>query len=277
MVDDADYRFDDVVDVGEVAFHVAVVVQVDRVAVQDGAGEGEQRHVGPAPGAVHGEEAQAGGRDAEQVRVAVRHQLVGALGGGVQADRMVGGAGLGERNVAVEAVHRTGRGVHQVAHRGLAARFEHAQEAVHVVRRVGERVAERVADAGLRGQVADHVEAVLGAKGAHGLRVCQVEAPEAQSRLGGEGFRTACFAADDPELTQSVQFQLDIVVAVEVVDPEHAVPRLDQAARQVEADETGYSGNENLHESYYGRSGASGQPDNRRFISGRTRVGRPST
>ena len=59
---------------------LAVVVEVDRVAVEDGAGEGEQRHVGAAPGAVHGEEAQAGRRDAEQVRVAVRHQLVGALG-----------------------------------------------------------------------------------------------------------------------------------------------------------------------------------------------------
>ena len=68
-----------------------------------------------------------------RVRVAVRHQLVGALGGGVQADRMVGGAGFGERNVTVEAVHRAGRRVDQVAHRGLPHCFEHTQEAVHVV------------------------------------------------------------------------------------------------------------------------------------------------
>ena len=108
MVDHADYRFGDIVDVGKVAFHVAVVVEVDGVSVEDGAGEGEQGHVGPAPGAVDGKEAEAGRRDAEQVRVAVRHQFVGALGGGVQADRVVGGAGFGERYVAVEAVHRAG-------------------------------------------------------------------------------------------------------------------------------------------------------------------------
>ena len=45
------------------------------------------------------------------MRVAVRHQLVGALGRGIEADRMVGGAGLAEGDVAVEAVDRTGRSI----------------------------------------------------------------------------------------------------------------------------------------------------------------------
>ena len=49
VVDHAEHGFDDVVDIGEVAFHVAVVVEVDGVAVEDGAGEGEQRHVGAGP------------------------------------------------------------------------------------------------------------------------------------------------------------------------------------------------------------------------------------
>ena len=202
---------------------------------------------GPARGAVDGEEAQAGRWDAEQVRVAVRHQFVGALGGGVQADRMVGGAGFGERNVAVEAVHGTGRGVDQVANRRLADRFEHAQETVHVVRGVGERIAERVADAGLRGEVAHRVEALFCTQGADRRGLGKVEALEAQSRLGGDRFGTARFATDDPEFAQAVQLQLDVVVAVEVVDPEHTVSEVDQAARQMEADETGYASDENLH------------------------------
>ena len=94
---------------------------------------------------------------------------------------MVGGAGFGERHVAVEAVHRAGRGVDQVAHRGLPHCFEHAQEAVHVVRRVGERIAERVADAGLRGEVAYDVEAFFRTQGPDCLGVGDVETPEAQS------------------------------------------------------------------------------------------------
>src|SRR3546814_2200230 len=80
---------DDVVDVGEVAGVVAVVEHVDRLAGQDLAREQEQRHVRPAPGPVDGEEAQAGGRQVEQVAVGVRHQFVGLLGGRVHAHRVV--------------------------------------------------------------------------------------------------------------------------------------------------------------------------------------------
>jgi hypothetical protein len=65
---------------------------------EDGLGEQEQRHVRPAPGAVDGEEAQAGGRQAVEVAVGVRHQLVGLLGGGVEADRVVDAVVLGERH-----------------------------------------------------------------------------------------------------------------------------------------------------------------------------------
>ena len=53
---------DDVVDVGEVALHLAVVEDIDRPAFEDRAGEQEGGHVGPAPGSVNGEETKAGGR-----------------------------------------------------------------------------------------------------------------------------------------------------------------------------------------------------------------------
>ena len=68
-----------------------------------------------------------------------------------------------------------------MAHRGLTHRFEHAQEAVHVVRRVGERIAQRVADAGLRREVAYDVEAFFRTQGPDCLGVGDVETPEAQS------------------------------------------------------------------------------------------------
>ena len=118
-----------------------------------------------------------------------------------------------------------------MAYRSLPHCFEHAQEAVHVVRGVGERVAERVADAGLGGEVAHRVEAFFRTERADRLGLGKVEALEAQSRLGGDRFGTARFATDDPEFAQAVQLQLDIVVAVEVVDPAHTVSEVDQAAR----------------------------------------------
>ena len=57
---DAHDALDDVVDVGEVALHPPVVEDLDRLACEDASRENEERHVRPAPGAVDGEEAQAG-------------------------------------------------------------------------------------------------------------------------------------------------------------------------------------------------------------------------
>lgn len=54
---------DDVVDVGEVAAAVAHVEDLDGVAAAQLLGEAEVGHVGPAHGAVHREEAQAGRRN----------------------------------------------------------------------------------------------------------------------------------------------------------------------------------------------------------------------
>ena len=62
-VHDAPYALDDVVDVGEVAAAVAHVEDLDGVAAAQLFGEAEVGHVGPAHGAVHGKEAQAGRRD----------------------------------------------------------------------------------------------------------------------------------------------------------------------------------------------------------------------
>jgi hypothetical protein len=87
-VQSADDAFDDIVDVGEVALHVAVVEDVDRPAFEDRLGEQEQRHVGPAPRAVDGEEEQARARDAEQVTVGVREEFVRLFAGRVQTHRV---------------------------------------------------------------------------------------------------------------------------------------------------------------------------------------------
>ena len=91
-----------------------------------------------------------------------------------------------------------------MADRGLPDGFEHAQEAVHVVGGVRERVAERVADAGLRGQVAHGVEALFRTEGADGLGIGQVETAEAQPGLGGDRFGAARLVALDAEFAQAV-------------------------------------------------------------------------
>jgi hypothetical protein len=73
----------DIVDIGKVAPHLPAVEHLDRLACEDRTGEKECRHVGPAPGSIDGEEAQARARDAVKMRIGMAEQFVGALGGGI--------------------------------------------------------------------------------------------------------------------------------------------------------------------------------------------------
>ena len=119
----ADHPLDDVVDIGEVAAVPALVEEPDRPALGDGAGEEHRRHVGPAPGAVDGEEAQAGAaaagrggcRHAPSARWPAWWRRRTAAGG-----RPPGPRSKGMRGVA--AVDARGRGEGQVRGRRRGGR-----------------------------------------------------------------------------------------------------------------------------------------------------------
>ena len=80
-------------------------------------------------GSVDGEEAQARRRDAEQVAVRVRHQLVRLLARCVQAHRVIDVVGLLERQARVAAVDARAAGIDQVLDRVVAAGLEDVEEA----------------------------------------------------------------------------------------------------------------------------------------------------
>ena len=155
LLQDPHDALDDVVDVGEVPLHPTLVEHVDRPSLEDRPGEEKERHVGPSPGSVHREEAEARARETVQVSVAVGHQLVGLLRRGIQAQRVVHVVVHGEREPRVRAVHRARRGEDQVLDTLVTAALEDVEEPDHVRVDVGVRVRERVAHPGLCGQV-DH-------------------------------------------------------------------------------------------------------------------------
>lgn len=78
--------FRDVVDVGEVADHIAVVEHLDGLALRDGAGKEHGAHVGPPPRAVNREVAQSRHRDAVKFRIGIRHQFVALLARRIQTN-----------------------------------------------------------------------------------------------------------------------------------------------------------------------------------------------
>src|SRR5262249_11969617 len=106
-VEHADHAFYNIVDIREVALHVPVVVNVDGPVFKNGPGERKQRHVRTPPGTIHGEEAKSGGWQAVKVAVSVGHQLVRALGGRVETDRVVYGVLYRERLLPVGTVNGT--------------------------------------------------------------------------------------------------------------------------------------------------------------------------
>jgi hypothetical protein len=238
VVEGADHALDDVVDVGEVAGVAAVVEHVDRFAGQDLAREQEQGHVRPAPGAVDGEKAQAGGRQAEQVAVGMRHQFVGLLGGRVHAHRVVDAVLDGERQLAVVAVDRTRRGIHQVLDAVVAAGLQDVHEADDVALDVGVWILQRVAHAGLRGEVDHPLRPEVGEGRVERGAVLQ---RRAQEREPGQWCQPR----------QPRFLQPRVVVVVEVVVAEHLVAARQQALAEFRTDEAGGAGDEDAHDGVF--------------------------
>ncbi len=184
-------------------------------------------HVRPAPGSVDREEAQSRGRQAEQVAVGMRHQLVRLLGRGVQADGVIGVVVLAEGQLAIGAVDAGAAREDEMLAGLVPAAFQNVQEAGHIAVDIGVRVRKRVAHARLRGQMHDAGKRVLA-----GTTAARQAASAISSRWNAK-LRVRA------KLLQARLLQRWIVVAVEVVDSDDLMPRFQQPQRDMHADEAG--------------------------------------
>lgn len=89
VLHDAHHSLHNVIDIGEVAFAVAIVENLDCLAFHQLVGEAKVSHVGTAGGAIDSKEAEAGRGDVVELRVGMGHQLVALLRGGVEAHGVV--------------------------------------------------------------------------------------------------------------------------------------------------------------------------------------------
>ena len=172
----------DVVDIGEVADHVAVVGHLDGLALRDGAGKEHRAHVGPPPRAVNRKVAQSRHRDAVKLRVGMRHQFVALLARRIQTNRVVDLVVFAVRDLAVQAINRTGRRIEQMLHLVVAACLENIEEADHVALHVGIRVRDGVAHAGLCREVHHLVKLFCGKELVDRFLVDKVHAHKACTR-----------------------------------------------------------------------------------------------
>ena len=233
-----DDAFHDVIDIGEIASAVAVVVDLDGLAFQQLVREPEIGHVRAARRAVDGEEAEARGRDIVKLGIAVGEEFVALLGRRIQAHRIIHPVIRAERDFLVAAVDAAGAGVDQMLYRMMPAGLQDVVEPYHVTLDVCIRVLDTIADTSLCREVHDDIEVVLLEETVDEGLVGEVALDELVGVLwGGRGL-----LLND---AQAVLLERRIIVVIEVVEADDAerLLALQEAQDEVGAYETGGAGN----------------------------------
>ena len=160
--------FHNIIHIGEVPQAVAVVEDLDGLALDQLVGEAEVGHVGPTGRAIDSEEPQAGGRDIVELGIGMGKQLIALFGGGVEGHGVIhlvlGGVG----DLLVGAVDGGRRCVDQMLHTRfaavvrVAAGLQNVIEANDVGLDVGIRVGDGITNASLGRQIHHHLGLITG-------------------------------------------------------------------------------------------------------------------
>lgn len=171
VLHDAHHSLHDVVNIGEVALAVAIVEYLDGLAFHQLVGEAEVSHVGTTCGAIDGEETEAGRGDVVEFAISMGHQLVALLGGGVEAHGIVYLVVCRVWHFFVAAIDGRGRGIDQMFHLMVAARFEDVVKSDEVALDVSVGIGDAVAHACLGGEVDHYCYLVFGEDCLHGCLI----------------------------------------------------------------------------------------------------------
>ena len=247
--------FGDVVDVGKVADHVAVVEHLDGFTLRDGSRKEHRAHVGATPRSVNRKVAQARHRDAIKFRIGMRHQLVALLASRIQTNRIVDLVVFAVRYLRIQAINGTGRSVEQMLHLVMAAGLKNVEEADHVALHVGVRVRDGIAHARLGREVHHLVELLGGKKLVDRFLVGEVHADKASTgkRRALEHVterqivEQAALGCAETVFPQAPVLEAHIVIVVDVVKPDNLVPALRQHRHDLRGDKTRRTCHQNLH------------------------------
>lgn len=187
------YTFYDVVYVGKVSLAVAVVKDLNGLALQQLIGKAKVSHVGSAGGSVNSKETKAGRGNVVQLGVGMSHQLVALFGCCVKAYRVIDLVVGRVRNLLVGAIHRAGGGIYQMLYPlcsvvvGMSASLQNVVEADHVALDIGIGIGDGIAYASLCRQVYNNVGMIFIKDGIDGSAVGNIALDK-----GPGGFRMSC-------------------------------------------------------------------------------------
>ena len=224
---------DDVIDIGEVAVHIAVVVDLDGLAPADLVGELEIRHIRTAERPVNREEAQPRRRNAVEMAVGVRHEFIRLLRRRIEADRMVDIVRRRERRLLLVAVDRRARSKEQMLHLMMAARLEDVEEADDVRVDIRTRMVDAVPHASLRCEIDDNVRLILLEQRRDRRLIRQVALDKRERRILAQNLQPALL-------------QADIVVVIDIIKADNRRPESQQPLREMKTDESRSASDQDL-------------------------------
>ena len=150
-----------IIDIREIAVHVSVIVNLDRFSLADLVGEFEISHIRASERTVDREEAQARRRDAIEMTVRIRHELIRLLRRCVETDGMVDIVCCREGRLLLIAVNRRARCKEKVLYLVMAAGFKNIEEADDVGIDIRARMVNAVPHTSLCRQVDDNIRLIL--------------------------------------------------------------------------------------------------------------------
>ena len=138
-----------------------------------------------------------------------------------------------ERHLGIGPVDRTRGGVDKVLDPGMPTAFEYIDEADEIGIDVGMGIDERIADSGLGGKIDHGVEAIFIKEGGHRLTIGEIDVDMDKARTFSQS-------------GHAMPLQLRIIVVVEVIQPHHLGPTVDEPFCQMCSDKAGGAGNQDF-------------------------------
>ena len=237
-VETGDDAGNDIVDIGEVAPHLAMIEQGQRLAGEQRLGENPHRHVRPAPRPVNREEAQAGARQPVNVGIGLRSSAhsPSCLRRRARADdrpcpRPETGATCCPRRRRRKTRRRNG------SSRGCGRAPACCRGRQQVRLEIGAGVLEAVANAGLRAEMDDAVEITTAAESLKRRGVGKIEPRRRRNRSPKSDARRSSRAC----------FNARIVIVVEIVDADDRLAAREQGSGRCRPDESSNPRDEHRH------------------------------
>jgi len=181
--------------------------------------------------------------------VAVRHKLVRFLGSGIETNWMIGMIFRAERSRVVEAIDRGTRRVHKMGNLRVPTGLENIQESDDIRIDILAGMIDAVPNPRLRGEMDDTVEGIFLEERLDRGLVFKLHPDETHVWVRGAvyGLSPEFRFPIDPQLRETRELKLRVIITVDSVDPDDGIPAFQKPLRRMKTYKSGRAGQQYSH------------------------------